>query len=86
MPLPGDRGSSLRGSFLQSEPSLSLPSTETEARGVGLEDSLYLSRGVYATNAQLVERAATLARDAGREIATAQEAREMLGLTKKILF
>ena len=39
MPLPGDRGSSLRGSFLQSEPSLSLPSTETEARGVGLEDS-----------------------------------------------
>ena len=35
MPLPGDRGSSLRGSFLQSESSLPPSSTETEARGYG---------------------------------------------------
>jgi 3-keto-5-aminohexanoate cleavage enzyme len=53
---------------------------------VGLEDSLYLARGVYATNTQLVERAVNLAKAAGREIATAQEAREILGLTKKINF
>ena len=53
---------------------------------VGLEDNLYLTRGVYATNTQLVERAVSIATAAGREIATAQEAREILGLTKKIPF
>lgn len=35
MPLPGDKGSSLRGSFPQSESRLSPSSTETEARGCG---------------------------------------------------
>lgn len=49
---------------------------------VGLEDNLYLDKGVKATNAQLVERAVAIARLANREIATADEAREMLGITR----
>lgn len=47
---------------------------------VGLEDNLYLSRGVKATNAQLVARAAGLCLLAGREPATAAQAREILSL------
>ncbi len=48
---------------------------------VGLEDNVYYRRGEPArSNAQLVERAARLARELGREVATAQQAREMLGL------
>lgn len=50
---------------------------------VGLEDNLYLSRGVKATNVQLVERAVKLIELSGRELATAAEAREILGLTQK---
>ena len=51
---------------------------------VGLEDNIYLEKGVHATNAQLVERAVKLAEIAGREIATAEETREILGLVKHI--
>ncbi|MCR4712245.1 MAG: 3-keto-5-aminohexanoate cleavage protein [Clostridia bacterium] len=51
---------------------------------VGLEDNIYMEKGVYATNAQLVERAVKLGEIAGREIATAAEMREMLGLVKHI--
>ena len=51
---------------------------------VGLEDNLYLSHGVKATNVQLVERAAKLVELAGREVATAAEARDIFGLTKKV--
>jgi uncharacterized protein (DUF849 family) len=51
---------------------------------VGLEDNINLSKGVLATNAQLVEQAIALAKAAGREIATAAEAREILGLKKHI--
>lgn len=49
---------------------------------VGLEDNVYFEKGVLATNVQLVERAVELAKLAGREIATAAEAREILGLKK----
>ncbi|MDR7865919.1 MAG: 3-keto-5-aminohexanoate cleavage protein [Sporomusaceae bacterium] len=49
---------------------------------VGLEDNIFMEKGVYATNAQLVTRACEYGRMAGREIATAAEAREMLGLVK----
>jgi len=51
---------------------------------VGLEDNINLSKGVLATNAQLVEQVVTLAKAAGREIATAADAREILGLKKHI--
>ena len=51
---------------------------------VGLEDNLYLEKGVLATNVQLVERTVKIAEAAGREIATAADAREILGLIKHI--
>ena len=51
---------------------------------VGLEDNINLSKGVLGTNTQLVEQAITLAKAAGREIATAAEAREILGLKKHV--
>ncbi len=47
---------------------------------VGLEDNLYLKRGVFATNGQLVERAKTIIEGMGAEVATPDEAREILGL------
>lgn len=47
---------------------------------VGLEDNLYLAKGVKATNAQLVERARTIVEGMGAEIATPDEAREILDL------
>jgi len=48
---------------------------------VGLEDNLFLERGVLAkTNAELVQKMVRIAKDLGREIATPDEARQMLGL------
>lgn len=47
---------------------------------VGLEDNLYLSRGVYASNAQLVERARTIIEAMGARVTTPAAARERLGL------
>ena len=52
---------------------------------VGLEDNIYYARGVKATNLQLVERAVELTKLAGREIATAEDAREILGITRNCL-
>lgn len=49
----------------------------------GLEDSLLYAKGVPATNVMLVERVVRIAKEIGREIATPDEAREILGLTKK---
>ena len=49
---------------------------------VGLEDNLYLAKGVYApTNAALVERAAKIIELLGEQVATKAEARQILGLT-----
>jgi uncharacterized protein (DUF849 family) len=45
---------------------------------VGLEDNLYLSRGVYASNAQLVEKARSIIEAMGARVVTAAEARERL--------
>ena len=47
---------------------------------VGLEDNLYLSRGVFASNGQLVERARSIIEYLGYEVATPDETREMLKL------
>ena len=47
---------------------------------VGLEDNLYLSKGVKATNAQLVERARTIIEAMGASVATPDDAREILNL------
>ncbi|MFJ3526497.1 3-keto-5-aminohexanoate cleavage protein [Streptomyces sp. NPDC090132] len=48
---------------------------------VGLEDSLYIGRGELATsNAQQVAKVARILAEAGRDLATPDEARAMLGL------
>lgn len=49
---------------------------------VGLEDNIYYSKGVHATNVNLVERAVRVIREFGKEPATPQEAREIWGLKK----
>lgn len=54
---------------------------------VGLEDNVVYGRDenghkVIATNVMLVERAAQLVKLAGREVATADDARLILGLTR----
>ena len=48
---------------------------------VGLEDNFYIEGGRMAkSNGELVEKAARICRDLGREVATAPEARAQLGL------
>ena len=49
---------------------------------VGLEDNLYLSRGVLASNGQLVEKARGIIEAMGSRVLTPQETREKLNLTK----
>ncbi len=50
---------------------------------VGLEDNLYLSRGVKATNEQLTERAVEIVQNLGASVATPDRAREILGLKER---
>ncbi|MGI9338684.1 MAG: 3-keto-5-aminohexanoate cleavage protein [Gammaproteobacteria bacterium] len=52
---------------------------------VGLEDNLYLSRGVLASNAQLVEKAATIVCNMGARILSPDEVRAKLALKKRTL-
>ena len=47
---------------------------------VGLEDNLYLEKGVPATNAELVERAVEIVELLGARVQSAAEARQRLGL------
>jgi uncharacterized protein (DUF849 family) len=49
---------------------------------VGLEDNLYLEKGVFATNGSLVEKAVRLIEILGTKIATPDEGRAILGLKK----
>ena len=50
---------------------------------VGLEDNLWLDKGVLATNAQLVERAVTITENLGARVIGPQQVREKLGLVKR---
>jgi uncharacterized protein (DUF849 family) len=50
---------------------------------VGLEDNLYLSKGVLATNAQLVEKAATIIENMGARVIGPDAVRDRLHLTKR---
>ena len=57
---------------------------------VGLEDNIMFGKNPdgskdIATNVRLVQRAVDLCKLAGREIATAQDAREILGITRNCL-
>ncbi len=50
---------------------------------VGLEDNLWLDKGVLATNAQLVERAVGIIERMGARVIGPQEVRDKLGLVKR---
>ncbi|MDV4143620.1 MULTISPECIES: 3-keto-5-aminohexanoate cleavage protein [Shimia] len=50
---------------------------------VGLEDNLWLEKGVLAENWQLVERAQSIVENMGARVIGPQEVRETLGLTKR---
>ena len=47
---------------------------------VGLEDNLYLEKGVYASNGTLVEKASTIINNLGARVMNVQDARKKLGL------
>jgi uncharacterized protein (DUF849 family) len=51
---------------------------------VGLEDNLYLERGVTATNGQLVEKAVRIVRDLGARTLSPAEARQKLNLKNSL--
>ena len=52
---------------------------------VGFEDNVYLSKGVLAkSNGELVGKVVRLAKEFGREIATPDEARQILGLKARV--
>jgi 3-keto-5-aminohexanoate cleavage enzyme len=49
-----------------------------------MEDNIYMSKGVLAkSNVEFVEKAKTVCKEYGREIATPAEARQILGLPAK---
>ncbi|MFP3154733.1 3-keto-5-aminohexanoate cleavage protein [Lachnospiraceae bacterium ZAX-1] len=50
---------------------------------VGLEDNIYYSQGELASNVSLVERAARVIKEYGKEPATPDEARQILNLPRK---
>ncbi|MCB1449784.1 MAG: 3-keto-5-aminohexanoate cleavage protein, partial [Nitratireductor sp.] len=50
---------------------------------VGLEDNLWLDKGVLATNAQLVERAVNVIENMGARVIGPEEVRKKLGLVKR---
>ena len=50
---------------------------------VGLEDNLFLEKGVLATNAQLVEKAVKVIEGMGAKIMGPEDVRSQLGLTKR---
>jgi uncharacterized protein (DUF849 family) len=50
---------------------------------VGLEDNLWLEKGVLATNAALVERAVAIIENLGARVIGPEEVRTRLGLTKR---
>jgi uncharacterized protein (DUF849 family) len=50
---------------------------------VGLEDNLWIDKGVLATNESLVARAAGIIKAMGAELMTPVQVREKLNLTKR---
>lgn len=51
---------------------------------VGLEDNLFLEKGVLATNAQLVEKAVKIIEGLGARVIGPEDVRQRLGLTKQV--
>ena len=50
---------------------------------VGLEDNIWLDKGVYASNGTLVQRAVEIAHLMGARTLTPAEARKKIGLKKR---
>ena len=50
---------------------------------VGLEDNLYLEKGVYASNGSLTEKAVQVIEILGAKVASPDDARDILGLKKQ---
>ena len=50
---------------------------------VGLEDNIWLDKGVLATNAQLVDRAVTIVENMGARVISPDEVRKKLNLMKR---
>jgi len=51
---------------------------------VGMEDNIFIERGVLAkSNAELVAKVVRIAKELGREIASSDEARLLLGLKER---
>jgi 3-keto-5-aminohexanoate cleavage enzyme len=50
---------------------------------IGIEDNIYYSKGVLATNVALVQRMKNIALAMGKELATPAEARQILSLPAK---
>jgi uncharacterized protein (DUF849 family) len=50
---------------------------------VGLEDNIFLDKGILATNAQLVERASKIINNLGAKIIGPSEVRQKLNLSKR---
>ena len=50
---------------------------------VGLEDNIFLDKGILATNAQLVERASRIINNLGAKIIGPSEVRQKLNLSKR---
>jgi uncharacterized protein (DUF849 family) len=48
---------------------------------VGLEDNLYLEKGIFASNGSLVEKATTVITNMGANIMNVKDARNKLGLS-----
>ncbi len=46
----------------------------------GLEDTILYEKGILASNPMLVERVVRISKELGRDVATPNEAREILGL------
>ena len=52
---------------------------------VGLEDAVYIERGVLApSNAAMVEKARRIVEDLGGQVADPREAREIIGLPTRL--
>jgi 3-keto-5-aminohexanoate cleavage enzyme len=79
--LPGDATWSVIGVGRHQTPMAMLALAMGGHVRVGLEDNIHYRRGELATgNAQLVERAVRLARELGRPVASAADARRLLGI------
>ena len=83
-PYPGAahiRGRLIRGRVRHSRGRDLRPNRGRGGVRVGFEDNVYLYKGELATsNAQFVNRVVNIAKEIGRDVASIDEAREILGL------